>query len=95
MEEKDLHYSRCPNCGRYFASEESAEEKQDNMFCSQECGNFYRVCFSCGNYFTSSRSEVKIYCSETCGVNPEPEVHPQELPSTPAHDSQEIAVDNL
>ena len=95
MEEKDLYYSRCPNCGKYFIPEETAEEKQDEIFCSQECKNFYRACLSCGNYFRSSRSEVKIYCSETCEVNPELQIPLQELPSTPAHDSQKIVVDNL
>ena len=88
MEEKDFDYSRCPNCGKYFVPKETAEEKQDTMFCSQECKKFYRACFSCGNYFSSSRSEVKIYCSETCEVNPELQVPLHELPSTTAQESQ-------
>ena len=99
MEEKDLYYSRCPNCGKYFASEEDDKQNNDKMFCSNECKNYYKVCISCGNYFISSRIENKIYCSETCGTNPEPQGPPMEktpdLLINPIQVYQRTSADNL
>ncbi len=79
MEDKDLTYLRCPNCGKYFTNEQDKE----NRFCSTECKIYYKSCTACGNYFVTTRSENNIFCSNDCGINPELQ--------TPTQDSQEIA----
>lgn len=79
MEDKDLKYNHCSNCGKYFTSEQENEDR----FCSDECKIYYRSCKACGNYFISSRVENTFYCSNDCGITPEQEA--------PAQVSQEIA----
>ncbi len=65
MEDKDLTYLRCPNCGKYFA------EDKDKKFCSEECKIYYESCVACGKYFISSREAVNLFCSIDCGTNKE------------------------
>ena len=66
MEDKDLTYIRCPNCGKYFA------EDKDKKICSEECKIYYESCVACGRYFISSRETVNSFCSIDCGTHQEP-----------------------
>lgn len=72
IKDKDFKYRRCQNCGKYFTSEQTEE----NKFCSEECKIYYISCVSCGNYFTGLRSNKNIYCSPNCGINPESQDSP-------------------
>ena len=89
MEEKDLNYIRCSNCGKYFASEE------ENKICSDECKTYYESCRACGNYFISSRKENTIYCSNECGITPKLEVPAQHQPLSLLQPPRTLSVDNL
>ncbi len=73
MEDKDLKYNRCSNCGKYFAPEQENEKK----ICSDECKIYYKSCRACGKYYISSRVENTIYCSNECGITPKEEVPAQ------------------
>ena len=73
MKEKDLTYTRCPNCGRYFPN----KQENENTFCSDECKVYYKSCEACGDYFSVLRSESKIFCSPECSPNLNLQVHQQ------------------
>ena len=62
MKEKDLLYTRCPNCGRFFSN----TQENENTFCSDECKIYYKSCEACGNYFSAARTEGAIFCSSEC-----------------------------
>ena len=83
MKKKDLKYSRCSNCGKFFIN----TKKNTSMFCSMECSTYYKSCIVCGKYFTSERNNNKIFCSSECGSNPKyQELKDQELyPDSPSN----------
>ncbi len=91
MEEEDLKYLRCPNCGEYFAS----YQENENRFCSEECKIFYRSCTACGKYFVSTRDMSSIFCSNECGVNPELEAPQKEQILSLLQQPQTLSADNL
>jgi len=80
MEKKDLKYTRCSNCGKFFINTKTTT----SIFCSLECSTYYKKCINCGKYFASERKSNKIFCSSECGSNPEyQELVDQELSPDP------------